>query len=937
MKSLKDYLFYDRPIKNIEHKIINDNIDNDEKDQNIDQSNNNPNKFIVKKLSNRPDLVFDNTIFHNKNDFDGLTIMHLLINNITLYKSMHRDNVDSRTIEMSNIIRRVFNLRPENQIDRNEMQIYNENLTESKYLKIKIYSTSESHDIISVHEDAIKDFIKYKFKDHLFFEKQKLIIEYENNNLIIEVMKGRGFINNDSEIDLSSNDSNLNIIGAKLLKRDLFMPNYNFENIGIGGLDNNLIEIFKSALCTRAFSSSTIDKLGIRHVKGILLYGPPGTGKCHAKNTPILMYNGEIKMVQDIIIGDQIMGDDSKPRTVYNLAKGREIMYKIITNEEDSFIANESHILSLRYCESEIIDISIKDYLNLPKHLQSQLKIFKVGVEFTEKFIDYDPYELGYFLGNSNLELNKVNNNILTKYNLLNNKHIPYEYKCNSKINRLKLLQGILDGGGYHNDYFELFEQNKVLANDIVYLVRSLGFHASEPNNDIIHIHGENLSQISLLINRTKEQQNKNVLLYDFTLNKLEEDDYYGFVIDGNHRYLLGNFIVTHNTLIARKIGSMISNIEPKVVSGPELLNKYVGQSEENIRNLFREAIEDHNNENLHVIIFDEIDAICKRRGRDGTGANVNDNIVNQLLSLIDGVHALNNIFIIAMTNRKELLDPALLRAGRIELCLHINLPDYEGRKQIFRIHTDKMSKSNMIKDIDYDYLAKNSENYSGAEIESVVKRASTNALHQLLASDKKNIVDIDINITMEHFIDALESIEPIYGRNNKKIERMIPENYESNFTEKYNTVLSEISNCFNKQYNFKKYLIKGNSRSGKTTLVADLALKGQIKLTKLVRAIDMISMDEIGKINYIGDIILESYNSSDSLVIIDDVEILINFVQLIDSVSYSNRLYQVLLTILKTFPENKNNRLTLIITCGNYNLSANIGQYFDKIYFLDY
>ena len=105
--------------------------------------------------------------------------------------------------------------------------------------------------------------------------------------------------------------------------------------------------------------------------------------------------------------------------------------------------------------------------------------------------------------------------------------------------------------------------------------------------------------------------------------------------------------------------GRFLKAAEPKIVNGPEVLNKYVGQAEENIRNLFADAEKDEKtlgeNSPLHVVIFDEIDSICKSRGstRDGTG--VHDSIVNQLLSKIDGVDSLNNILLIGMTNRNWL------------------------------------------------------------------------------------------------------------------------------------------------------------------------------------------------------------------------------------------------------------------------------------------
>lgn len=116
---------------------------------------------------------------------------------------------------------------------------------------------------------------------------------------------------------------------------------------------------------------------------------------------------------------------------------------------------------------------------------------------------------------------------------------------------------------------------------------------------------------------------------------------------------------------------------------------------------LFKEAEEEQalrgDDSELHIIIFDEIDSVCKQRGssRDGTG--VGDSVVNQLLTKIDGVNALNNILLIGMTNRKDLLDEALLRPGRMEVQIEIGLPDEHGRQQILRIKTDSARQNSFM------------------------------------------------------------------------------------------------------------------------------------------------------------------------------------------------------------------------------------------------
>jgi vesicle-fusing ATPase len=184
-------------------------------------------------------------------------------------------------------------------------------------------------------------------------------------------------------------------------------------------------------------------------------------------------------------------------------------------------------------------------------------------------------------------------------------------------------------------------------------------------------------------------------------------------------------------TLIARQIGKALHAHAPKIVNGPEILNKFVGQSEENIRKLFEDAEKEQaergDDSELHIIIFDEIDAICRQRGTTGGGTGVNDSIVNQLLSKIDGVEALNNILIIGMTNRKDMIDEAVIRPGRLEVHIEVGLPDEEGRIQILGIHTAEMRKNGLLApEVSVPDLAARTKNYTGAEIEGLVKAAAS-------------------------------------------------------------------------------------------------------------------------------------------------------------------------------------------------------------------
>jgi vesicle-fusing ATPase len=238
----------------------------------------------------------------------------------------------------------------------------------------------------------------------------------------------------------------------------------------------------------------------------------------------------------------------------------------------------------------------------------------------------------------------------------------------------------------------------------------------------------------------------------------------------------------TGKTLIARQIGSMLNAREPKVVNGPEILNKYVGASEENIRKLFADAEKEQKEKGdesgLHIIIFDELDAICKQRGSTNSGTGVGDSIVNQLLAKMDGVDQLNNVLIIGMTNRMDMIDEALLRPGRLEVHVEISLPDEDGRLQILGIHTDKMRKNGVIADdVDLAELAQRTKNFSGAELNGLVKSATSFAFNRHVKVGTVAAFDNmeHLQINRADFFHALDEVQPAFGVNEEELQDVMP------------------------------------------------------------------------------------------------------------------------------------------------------------------
>ena len=246
----------------------------------------------------------------------------------------------------------------------------------------------------------------------------------------------------------------------------------------------------------------------------------------------------------------------------------------------------------------------------------------------------------------------------------------------------------------------------------------------------------------------------------------------------------------TGKTLVAKQLGRLLNAHPPKIVNGPEILQRFVGQSEENMRDLFAPAEKEFKGKGdksrLHVIIFDEIDAIMKARGWGGATASVvHDNVVNQLLTKLDGMQSLDNVLVVGITNRRDLLDPAVLRPGRLELQVEVGLPDVRGRRQIFNIHTARARASNLLGDcVDVDALAAMTANYSGAEIKGLVGAAQSHALARYLAAFRETVsasefpsesANESVTVTMEDFSKALFEVRPTLGADEEALDALRP------------------------------------------------------------------------------------------------------------------------------------------------------------------
>lgn len=371
----------------------------------------------------------------------------------------------------------------------------------------------------------------------------------------------------------------------------------------------------------------------------------------------------------------------------------------------------------------------------------------------------------------------------------------------------------------------------------------------------------------------------------------------------------------TGKTLIARQIGSMLKARPPKVINGPEVLNKYVGQSEENIRKLFADAEKEYKEKGaesgLHIIIFDELDAVCKQRGSGaGGGTGVGDSVVNQLLSKLDGVDQLDNILLIGMTNRKDMIDDALLRPGRLEVHVEISLPDEPGRLEILNIHTAKMKTNGLLDpNVNLAELAGLTKNYSGAEISGLVKAAASLAFSRhtevgQLAAVKQDVANIKVN--RDDFMNALTEIQPAFGVSEAELDEAVRlgifryaphvENNIARIAHNVNLIRQDMNKFSN------AVLLHGPRASGKTALAVHIALQSDYPFVRLITPASLAQYrDDFAKKEFLYRAFLDAYKSPASILILDDFEELIGWNPI--GLRYSATILETLKALLRSHP----------------------------------
>ena len=354
---------------------------------------------------------------------------------------------------------------------------------------------------------------------------------------------------------------------------------------------------------------------GARKGELVVVTAGSGTGKCFGKGTPVIKYDGTIIPVEEVRDGDVLLGPDSRKRVVSGTIKGYGGLYLIEQLNGNSYVVNEEHILCIWNCKrNKYVNISVKDFLQSSSTFIKVAKGYKstcVSFQKGKEKLYIDPYWFGLWLGdgisantgittrdkeiieyikrysvrldlypyvyedNYYLSSDKGNSNpivyFLNKWDIKNNKHIPHHYKIASEQDRLLLLAGLLDSDGHlcnGLNTFEITQKNKRLSKDIIFLARSLGFSVScttclkscqtgaVGEYERMFISGD-VNRVPTKLKRkqaTERKQIKNVLHTGIKVSYVGKGDYFGFCVDKDHKFLLEDFTVVHNSETVREI-----------------------------------------------------------------------------------------------------------------------------------------------------------------------------------------------------------------------------------------------------------------------------------------------------------------------------------------------------------------------------------------------
>ena len=600
-----------------------------------------------------------------------------------------------------------------------------------------------------IHAEGLHEYMSSLYQEHVFTTGDTVIVSTQMGSKIQLIVTGTK-----PSKPVIVTENTLFKLGNITKPKDLSIPRITYDELG--GLKNEVQKI-REMVELPMRHPEIFDKIGVEAPKGVLLYGPPGTGKTLLAKAVA----GETNAHFISLSGPEIMGKhygESEERIREIFTQAEENSPSIIFIDEIDSIAPKRDEVS-----GELEKRIVSQLLTLMDGMKSRGKV--VVIAATNRPDSIDPalrrpgrfdreIEIGIPDDEGRLQILNIHTRGMPLDKNVNIKQISktthgfvgadLEVLC--KEAAMRSLRRILPEINLEEEKVskEVLQKIKITKNDFTDALKEV--RPSALREVLVQIPDVSWDDVGGLDELKEELQEA----IEWPLKHKEAFEYAH--VKPPKGVLLYGPPGTGKTLIAKAVAK---TTESNFISikGPELLSKWVGESEKGVREIFRKA-----RQAAPCIIFlDEIDSLVPRRSSGNSDSHVTENIVSQILTEIDGLEELNNVLIIGATNRLDIVDPALLRPGRFDRVIEVPNPNIKGIEMIFKIHTKDKPLS---EDVNLKTISELSKGFSGAEIEEVCNRASLCGVKRFVQNKDKLVKTI--KITQKDFEKSIKEIKKV-------------------------------------------------------------------------------------------------------------------------------------------------------------------------------
>src|SRR3989441_1428401 len=565
-------------------------------------------------------------------------------------------------------------------------------------------------------------------------------------------------------------DTEIKIAEKPMKEEEAKVPKVDYEDIG--GLGSEVRKV-REMIELPLRHPELFERLGVEAPKGVLLHGPPGTGKTLLAKAVASETNANFYSIGGPEIMSKFYGE-SEERLREIFKEAQENAPSIIFLDEIGSIAPEREEVT-----GEVEKRVVSQLLSVMDGLQSRGKVVVIGASNRINSIDpalrrpgrFDrEIEIGVPDRDGRLEVLQIHTRgmplaedvDLKKLADVTHGFVGADLEALAKEAAIRALRRILPGINLEAENIPVEVLNKIIVRMSDFQEALKEVEPSAMREVLVEVPDIKWGDIGGL-EGVKEELREAIewpLKYPELFAQMNAVPPKGLLLYGPPG--------TGKTLLA-KAAANESEANFISVKGPELLNKFVGESEKAVREIFRKARQ----ASPCIIFFDEIDSVAPVRGSSSGDSNVTERVISQFLTEMDGLEELRNVVIIAATNRPDIVDPALLRPGRFDRMLLVPPPDLEARKQIFRIHT---KKTPLADDVKTDELARKTEGYTGADIASICNTAVMLSIKEHIGKakdpeDAKKKAK-GLKVAKRHYDEAMQKVKPISSQELRMYER---------------------------------------------------------------------------------------------------------------------------------------------------------------------